>query len=166
MGHNGMQAAAVPTYPVDLLRNASWKIEATHEHSFVSLRDLDLQQTNPGLVPSVTDDLFEYDDYMQSKFNYTSLATCTLRAENSELPQNYFETEQDEGGFKSTPRGRNVKRNAVIREWLLSSASSPYPSRDQLSALAFSSGLSIRQVQICLHNLRARTKTGMSICSS
>jgi hypothetical protein len=97
---------------------------------------------------------------MQNNANYISSATHTARAEDLGLLQNDFKTEQIEGGCSSTPPGQNAKRNAVIKEWMLSNASSPYPSRDQLADLSISSGLSCRQVQVCLSNLRSRTKPG------
>jgi hypothetical protein len=133
----------------DLLNDASWEDEAAQEHAFVSLRDLDLQQTHPA-----------HDDHMQSNPKYINSAIRTSRVAESELLQNDFKPEQIEGDCRSTPQGPSGKRNAVIKEWLLSNASLPYPSQDQLADLSISSGLSCRQVQVCLSNLRARAKSG------
>lgn len=59
-------------------------------------------------------------------------------------------------------KGRNSKRSSkFVTEWFSAHASSPYPTKDQITALATLSGLSIRQVKVCLSNHRARTKDGM-----
>jgi hypothetical protein len=165
-GQNGIFAPAVPMHHLfDLLCDDTWCNEAAQEHTFVSLRDIDLQHTHPSFLPttSITGDLLGYDDDMQvpSNANYTSSATHPSQAEDSGLLQDYLQTEQITSVCKPIPRGRNAKRNTLIKEWLFSNASSPYPSRDQLSDLSISSGLSTRQVQVCLSNLRARTKFGM-----
>jgi hypothetical protein len=148
--HHAVFAPAMPSYPVVLLNHASWDIEAHLERPFISLRDLDLQQTHCIFEPPATNELFEHGDHDQNNFYHTSSI-----ARASDAP-NHYRSEQAGSGCTPNPK----RRNALIKEWLLSNASSPYPSRDQLSDLSISSGLSTRQVQVCLSNLRARTKPG------
>jgi hypothetical protein len=68
----------------------------------------------------------------------------------------------DDCHSSSTPRQRSSTRNKHVKDWFLANTHFPYPSRDELTHLVTVSGLSKRQVRICLSNLRARTKSGRS----
>jgi hypothetical protein len=61
------------------------------------------------------------------------------------------------------PNGHILRRSSkFITDWYSAHSSSPYPTKDEITALATLSSLSIQQVKVCLSNHRARKKDGRS----
>ncbi|KAF2852157.1 hypothetical protein T440DRAFT_553594 [Plenodomus tracheiphilus IPT5] len=79
--------------------------------------------------------------------------------------KNHPLAQEDEPRFLITSSDRchettahsNRKHVSIIKAWLSEHASSPYPTHQQKEELITSTGISERQLNVCLSNLRART---------
>jgi hypothetical protein len=116
---------------------ADWDPNAYKDHTGLafSMQDLDsvTLQIVPGLYPSPST---RSHDIQQSETYDTMHRASNLHDRESQRP------------------------SAAVKDWYLAHSTSPYPSPDEVQELAMSSGLTERQVKICLSNLRARSKDG------
>jgi hypothetical protein len=149
----------------------------TERRDHVSLQDVELHHMNSER-DDVVMQLSCYD--LDASFGFSDIQTQTQvrNTNHSEaVPQSLQLPYRHNHGLRHSRHGRNgddrcprnsprSRSNAVIRDWYFTHSSSPYPSPDEIAALATLSGKSEHQVKICLSNLRARAKPGQYSCPS
>jgi hypothetical protein len=139
----------------------------TDQHNHVTLRDLELYS-----LASEQDDatapLSGYEDGLALGYGTIEPPTQDLAMDSTIVLQ---PLQSPRRSHHDRHRGRNgddrrthnrvgPRPSAVIRDWYFTHSSSPYPSPEEIAALATLSGKSEHQVKICLSNFRARPKTG------
>jgi hypothetical protein len=151
------------TYPVD---------QHISGHNYASLLgtgllDTDAANTITGLKSTGWDfdSIDEHADFTCPMQNLEPVSFDSVPIPSISTKDHYYR-QRNSGDISSrTPRLRgptSKKPSAFVKDWYLTHASPPYPSRDQVGALATLSGLSKQQIKTCLNNLRARTKDGKS----
>jgi hypothetical protein len=150
-----------------LLKETSIVDHGTGRHDHVTLQDLKLydfasEQCDTHIQPSG----YGYDE----PFGHGAIETPTegLPMNSMIVPQpvqspseGYYNQHRRGNGDDGRACNRSYARsNAVIKDWYFTHLSSPYPSSEQIAALATLSSRSEQQVKICLSNLRARAKKG------
>jgi hypothetical protein len=103
---------------------------------------------------------FGYDYFFPTQLQEQSLGEETPCASLAIACTRTCNTYSDQGERDSEQPARPEKPSTIIKEWFIGNVASPYPTSEEKIALAARSGLSEKQVKICLKNLRARKKAG------